>query len=132
MTINCISALKTPAPIARVEATLPSTAAKTPTAKSQSEGPSLPTHLHREDMRFGVENRACPCCGGTLHMIGETVSEMLDQPPDPLIKLVTRHFFGIDVCTPGCGCDFRSFPNQAPLLRQARIKGRRSRRNQHS
>src|SRR5258706_6244363 len=69
------------ADIARVEATLPSATVKTP--RSRPDRPSLPAHLPREDMRLDLEHQACPCCGGELHVIGETVNEMLDQPrPD--------------------------------------------------
>jgi len=67
------------ADIARAEATLPSATAKTP--RSQTDRPSLPAHLAREDMRLDLEHQACPCCGGALHVIGETVSEMLDHVP---------------------------------------------------
>jgi transposase len=67
------------ADIARVEATLPSTTAKTP--RSRPDRPSLPAHLSREAMRLDLEHQSCPCCGGELHVIGETVSEMLDQVP---------------------------------------------------
>ena len=41
-----------------------------------SEADKSPTHLPREDMRFDLEHQGCPCCGGDLHVIGETVSEM--------------------------------------------------------
>jgi transposase len=41
-----------------------------------------------EEARVGVNFRLmdidlaeCPCCGGELHVIGETVSEMLDHVP---------------------------------------------------
>src|SRR6202051_59377 len=67
------------ADIARVEATLPSTTVKTP--RSRPDRPSLPAHLPREDMRLDLEHQACPCCGGELHVIGETVCEMLDHVP---------------------------------------------------
>src|SRR5439155_19998360 len=77
------------ADIARVEATLPSTTAKTP---DRGASDSLPAHLSRKDMRLDLEHQAYPCCGGELHVIGETVSEMfaidaidpfptLDGPP---------------------------------------------------
>src|SRR5271170_541736 len=62
------------ADIARVEATLPPAAAKAP--RMRPDRPSLPAHLSREDIRLDLEHQACPCCGGELHMIGETVSEM--------------------------------------------------------
>jgi transposase len=32
-------------------------------------------------MRIDIAQQACPCCGGELHRIGETVSEMLDHVP---------------------------------------------------
>src|SRR3984885_11444594 len=70
------------ADIARVEATLPSTTVKTP--RSRTDRPSLPAHLPREDIRLDLEHQACPCCGGELHVIGETVSEMLDHVPTRL------------------------------------------------
>jgi transposase len=37
----------------------------------------MPAHLPREEMRIDIAQQACPCCGGELHGIGETVSEML-------------------------------------------------------
>src|SRR5258708_4213363 len=67
------------ADIARVEATLRSTTVKTP--RSRPDRPSLPAHLPREDMRLDLEHQACPCCGGELHVIGETVSGMLAHGP---------------------------------------------------
>ena len=67
------------ADIARAEALLPP--ARTKTARTQDERSSLPAHLPREDRRLDVEHQACSCCGGPLHLIGETVSEMLDHVP---------------------------------------------------
>jgi hypothetical protein len=67
------------ADIARVEATLPPAAAKAP--RVRLDRPSLPAHLPREDLRLDLDHQACPCCGGELHVIGETVSEMLDHVP---------------------------------------------------
>ena len=60
------------ADLARVEATLPSTQPRARPPKSRDDRPSLPAHLPREDMRLDVEHQACPCCGGALHLIGET------------------------------------------------------------
>jgi transposase len=37
-----------------------------------------------------VEDKACPCCGGALHAIGEDVSERLDVVPTTFRVLVTR------------------------------------------
>src|SRR4051794_27509319 len=60
------------ADLARAEAILPS--ARTITRRTQDERPSLPAHLAREDRRFDIDHQACSCCGGPLHMIGETVA----------------------------------------------------------
>lgn len=51
---------------------------------------SLPAHLERIEQRIDVENKACPCCGGALHAIGEDVSERLDVVPATFRVLVTR------------------------------------------
>jgi transposase len=103
------------ADIARVEAILPSTAAKTFPTKSQTERPSLPAHLSREDMRLDFEHRACPCCGGALHMIGETVSEMLDHVPARLRV--------IRICRPRYGCRACGTIHQAPAPERPIAKG---------
>jgi transposase len=66
------------ADLARAEAKLPSSAAKMPKLTSATDRPSLPAQLPREDLRLDIEHEACPCCGGKLHLIRETVSEMLD------------------------------------------------------
>ncbi|MGN6377308.1 MAG: IS66 family transposase [Sphingomonas sp.] len=51
---------------------------------------SLPAHLERIEQVVDVENKACPCCGGALHPIGEDVSERLDVVPTTFRVLVTR------------------------------------------
>jgi hypothetical protein len=65
--------------LARTEARLPPVKAKT--VRPEVERPSLPAHLPRADVRFVVESQACPCCGGAMHLIGETVGVMLDHVP---------------------------------------------------
>jgi transposase len=45
---------------------------------------SLPAHLPRIEMIVDVEDEACPCCGGTMHLIGEDRAEMLDFVPAQL------------------------------------------------
>src|SRR3954468_21809986 len=45
---------------------------------------ALPTHLPRIEILVDVEDKACPCCGGALHVIGEDTSEMLDIVPAQL------------------------------------------------
>lgn len=44
----------------------------------------LPDHLLREDRVLDVDHAACACCGGPLHMVGESISEMLDWIPATL------------------------------------------------
>jgi transposase len=51
---------------------------------------SLPAHLERIKQVVDCESRACPCCGGALHRIGEDVSERLDVVPATFRVLVTR------------------------------------------
>lgn len=51
---------------------------------------SLPAHLERVEQLVDVENKACPCCGGALHQIGEDVAERLDVVPTTFRVLVTR------------------------------------------
>src|SRR5438876_4687416 len=101
------------ADIARVEATLPSRTVKTP--RSRPDRPSLPAHLPREDMRLELEHQACPCCGGELHVIGETVSEMLDHVPARLRV--------IRICRPRYGCRACGTIHQAPAPERPIAKG---------
>src|SRR5688500_14833965 len=42
---------------------------------------ALPAHLPRVEALVDIEDKSCPCCGGTLHAIGEDTSEMLDIFP---------------------------------------------------
>lgn len=71
--------------IARAEERVPSGATDAPeaTAKAQRRR-SLPAHLPREHVVLDVQNEACPDCGGALHNIGESISEMLDWVPAQL------------------------------------------------
>ncbi|WP_425995421.1 IS66 family transposase [Afipia sp. DC4300-2b1] len=100
------------ADIARVEVTLPAT---TKTFRSKTERLSLPAHLPREDMRLDLEHQACPCCGGELHAIGETVSEMLDHVPARLRV--------IRICRPRYGCRACGTIHQAPAPERPIAKG---------
>jgi transposase len=51
---------------------------------------SLPAHLPRVETLVDVESTACPCCSGTLHRIGEDVSERLDIVPAQVRVVVIR------------------------------------------
>jgi transposase len=71
----------------------------------------LPVHLPRVDVVIDVESKICPCCGGSLHKIGETVKEMFDVVPVQYrVKRMVRPRYG---CR---GCE--SAVVQAPALAQ--------------
>lgn len=50
----------------------------------------LPAHLERQDIILDVPNETCACCGGALHSIGESISEMLDWVP-ARVRVVRIH-----------------------------------------
>ncbi|BFL63861.1 IS66 family transposase [Roseomonas mucosa] len=50
---------------------------------------ALPPHLERVERIVEPASRACPCCGGEMHAIGEDRSERLDVVPARLRVLVT-------------------------------------------
>jgi transposase len=103
------------ADIARLEATLPSAKGDTPSQRQLTDRPSLPGHLPREHLRLDVEDKTCPCCGGELHLIGETVSEMLDHVPARLRI--------IRICRPRYGCRACGTIHQAPAPERPIGKG---------
>jgi transposase len=51
---------------------------------------ALPAHLPRIEVVVDIEDKACPCCKGELHRIGEDASERLDLVPAQFRILVTR------------------------------------------
>jgi transposase len=59
------------------------------TQSSRNHG-DLPAHLPRYEVVVDVASRDCPCCGSTLHAIGELRSEQLDVVPAQLRVRVTR------------------------------------------
>ena len=60
------------------------------THKRKANRGHLPAHLPREEVVIEPAAKACPCCGGALHQIGEDRSERLDKVPAKLRVLVTR------------------------------------------
>ena len=50
----------------------------------------LPSHLPRYDVVIDAEHASCPCCGGSMHCIGELRTEQLDIAPAQLRVRVTR------------------------------------------
>ncbi|HYZ42225.1 MAG TPA: IS66 family transposase [Stellaceae bacterium] len=59
-------------------------------APAQRNLGDLPAHLPRYEVVVDIGHRECPCCGGTLHVIGESRSEQLDVVPAQLRVRVTR------------------------------------------
>src|ERR1041385_5800027 len=51
---------------------------------------SLPAHLPRVEVVIEPATTSCPCCGKTMHMIGEERSERVDVIPAQHRILVTR------------------------------------------
>jgi transposase len=51
---------------------------------------ALPMHLPRDEVVIDIEDRDCPCCGGSLQAIGELRTEQLDIAPAQLRVRVTR------------------------------------------
>jgi transposase len=104
------------ADIARVEELLPVAATATePAVQNRPDRPSLPEHLEREDVSLDLDMTACPCCGGALHAIGETVSEMLDWVPGRLRVIRIRR--------PRYGCRGCGSIHQAPAPERPIAKG---------
>jgi transposase len=103
------------ADIARAEELLPTAPENEPVARDRSDRPSLPDHLPREDVHVNLDAEACPCCGGALHAIGETVSEMLDWVPARLRVIRIRR--------PRYGCRACGTIHQAPAPERPIAKG---------
>jgi transposase len=68
--------------IARIRESRPIVIAKTDDGRPKRK--PLPDHLPREDIMLAIASDICGCCGGALHAIGESVSEMLDWVPAQL------------------------------------------------
>src|SRR5687768_11714658 len=70
----------------------------TPRVRRRNLG-ALPAHLPRVEVLADVEDKTCPCCGGSLHAIGEDTSEMLDLVPAQLrVKVIRRPRYGCRAC----------------------------------
>jgi transposase len=60
---------------------------------------ALPAHLPRLEVLVDVEDKSCPCCGGSLHVIGEDTSEMLDViPAQYRVKVMRRPRYACRAC----------------------------------
>jgi transposase len=64
-------------------------------ASSNRNHGALPAHLPRYEVLVDIDNKTCPCCGGTLHVIDEDRTEMLDIIPAQLrVKVIRRPRYG--------------------------------------
>src|SRR4051794_32945239 len=68
---------------AQEAATRSSGAPRPPRSRRRNLG-ALPAHLPRVEVLVDVEDKACPCCGGAMHVIREGTSQKLDILP-PLL-----------------------------------------------
>jgi transposase len=60
---------------------------------------TLPVHLPRVEVVVDIEDKACACCGGSLHQIGEDQAEMLDYVPAQFrVRLIRRPRYGCRAC----------------------------------
>lgn len=60
---------------------------------------ALPAHLARIEVVIDVDDKACPCCGDMLHVIGEDRVEMLDHVPAQLrVRVIRRPRYGCRAC----------------------------------
>ncbi len=68
-------------------------------ADRQPHRKPLPDHLPREEVLLDVPSDACAGCGGTVHSIGESVSEMLDWVPAQLrVVRIVRPKYACRAC----------------------------------
>src|SRR5918999_5048311 len=71
----------------------------TPRAPRRRNLGALPTHLPRVEVLVDIEDKSCPCCGGALHVLGESREEMLDRIPAQLrVKVIRRPRYGCRTC----------------------------------
>ncbi|WP_418292057.1 IS66 family transposase [Methylobacterium durans] len=59
-------------------------------AKRRTNRGALPGHLPRIERLIDIASTTCPCCSGSLHWMGEDVSERLDIVPAQFRVLVIR------------------------------------------
>lgn len=70
-----------------------------PSADRPAQRKPLPDHLPCVDVLLDIEGTVCAGCGGSLHSIGESVSEMLDWVPAQLrIVRITRPKYACRTC----------------------------------
>src|SRR3954468_14497676 len=73
-------------------------ASRPPRSRRRNLG-ALPVHLPRVQGGVHGADKRCPGCGGSLHVIGEDTSEMLDIVPAQLrVKVIRRPRYGCRAC----------------------------------
>src|SRR3954449_2842485 len=83
---------------AQEEVAARNSASRPPRSRRRNLG-ALPVHLPRVEVVVDVADKSCPCCGGSLHVIGEDTSEMLDIVPAQLrVKVIRRPRYGCRAC----------------------------------
>src|SRR3954454_23862873 len=71
---------------------------RTPRVRRRNLGP-LPAHLPRVEVLVDLEDKSCPCCGGSLHVIGEDTSEVIDIVPAVLrVRVIRRPRYACRAC----------------------------------
>src|SRR3954468_22080145 len=89
---------------AQEEAAARSGTPRPPRAARRRNLGALPAHLPRGELLVDVEDKACPCCGGAMHVIGEDTSEMLDIVPAVLrVRVIRRPRYGCRACEEAVG-----------------------------
>ena len=95
---------------AGLDAVLPPADAPSPEPDAASADPSrakpakrnrgaLPADLPRVEVIVDIDDKVCPCCGGTLHVIGEDRAEMLDYVPAQFrVRVIRRPRYGCRGC----------------------------------
>ena len=130
--------------IARVEARQPERPVRSG-FDDEARHTAFPAPLPREEVTLAIDASACPECGGALHSIGVTTSEMLDWVPASLrVIRIHRPKYGCRACgtihqaaaperliakgmaTPGLVAQVlvSKYCDHAPLYRQAQIFAR--------
>jgi transposase len=73
-------------------------------ARAHRNHGALPAHLPRDEVLIDIEDHHCPCCGGSLQVIGELRTEQLDIAPAQLVtrrpRYVCRTCDGVMVVAP--------------------------------
>jgi transposase len=86
-------------PVEPAKSPAPANSNRPPRAKAVRNIGGLPAHLPRVDLIIEPQSKACPCCQGKLHQIGDDVSEMLDVVPAILrVKRIHRPRYGCRAC----------------------------------